>query len=343
MHLKSRLHSFRLEYHHPPFGAGPGAVLSLAINFVNPNTLYAVAQRIGGCAFSDKLLFKTTDGGASWDNRVSPDRSGCVLSRLVMDPTDPNTLYAGESDWLDAGYWLLKSTDGGSTWKTIWDWTRGLESALSALVIDPGNPSVLYAGTDDAYFYTPGPGGLFKSLDGGVNWSKTSLGNVAISALAMDPNDSSTLYAATEAFFTKPKGFRGLFKSTNAGESWVPIGRGLEDVITSRLRMTALAIDPTNSNIIYAATAGGGVFRTSDGGVSWSPFNDDLGNFDVRVLAFAKGDAKTLYAGTGSGVFAIRFDSPLLTLESRKCLGDFLDLESEQGHTVHTGPPVGDH
>jgi photosystem II stability/assembly factor-like uncharacterized protein len=316
----------------PPFGAGPGSVQSVVIDFLNPNTVYTATQRIGGCAFSDQLLFKTTDGGAHWDNRVSPDRSGCVLSGLlVMDPTDPNTLYVDESDPIDAGGWLLKTTDGGSTWNTIWDWRRGLEFALNALVIDPTNSATLYAGSDDEYFSAPGVGGLFKSIDGGVNWSKTSLGDTAVSALAMDPTNSNTLYAATENFYSKPKGFRGLFKSTDSGVTWVAINTGLEVVLASRFRLTWLVIDPTDSNIIYAATAGGGIFRTSDGGVTWSPFNDGLGNLDVRVLAFAKGDAKTLYAGTSGGVFAVRFDSPLLTLESRKCLGDSWTLRVSNG------------
>jgi photosystem II stability/assembly factor-like uncharacterized protein len=97
-------------------------------------------------------------------------------------------------------------------------------------------------------------------------------------------------------------------KSTDGGETWTAINRGFEGVLASRFRLTSLVIDPTNSNIIYAATTGGGIFRTSDGGVTWSAFNDGLGNFDVRVLAFAKEDAKTLYAGTGGGVFAIRLD-----------------------------------
>jgi len=317
----------------PPFGAGSGAVQSMAIDFVDRNTLYTATKRIDGCAFSDQLLFKTIDGGAHWDSRVSPDRSGCILSGLiVMDPTDPKTLYADESDFLDGGGWLVKTTDGGSTWKTIWDWQRGKEFAFNALVIDPANPATLYAGSDDEYFSAPAVGGLLKSLDGGASWSKTGLGGTAISALAMDPTNSNTLYAATENFYIRPKGFLGLFKSTDGGVSWVAIAKGLEGVAASRFRLTSLAIDPADSNTIYAATAGGGIFRTSNGGVTWSPFNDGLGNVDVRVLAFANGGAKTLYAGTGRGVFAMKFDSPpLLTLESRQCIGDSWTLKVSNG------------
>src|SRR5262249_23203022 len=129
----------------PTFFVGPGSVRSLAINFINPNTLYTVTERTDGCSWTDRLLFKSIDGGARWDSSVSQYGSGCVLSGLlVMDSTDPNTLYVGESDLLDAGYWLEKSTDGGSTWRSIW---KGLKSGLNALVIDPTDPTILYAGT----------------------------------------------------------------------------------------------------------------------------------------------------------------------------------------------------
>jgi photosystem II stability/assembly factor-like uncharacterized protein len=222
-----------------------------------------------------------------------------------MDSTDPNTLYVGEGDYYDSAYWLLKSTDGGSTWSIIWDRTKGLESGLNALVIDSTNPAILYAGTDDDYSSTPGAGGLFKSVDGGASWSKTPLGDTAVSALAIDPTNSSTLYAAIEGGFIQPRGFRGLFKSTDGGASWVAIKSGLEGVMASRFRVTALVIDQGSANIIYAATSGVGVFRSTDSGATWAPFNNGLGNFDVRVLALAKGDSKTLYAATGGGVFAM--------------------------------------
>ena len=70
--------------------------------------------------------------------------------------------------------------------------------------------------------------------------------------------------------------------------------------------MTSLVIDPADSNILYAGTAGGGVFKSSDGGANWSQFHDGLGNLNVRVLAVAPGSRQTLlYAGTAGGVFQV--------------------------------------
>src|SRR5207247_3096739 len=59
--------------------AGAAVVHSLLIDFINPNVLYVETTRAGGCAFNDKVVFKSTDGGASWNDSISPENSGCVL------------------------------------------------------------------------------------------------------------------------------------------------------------------------------------------------------------------------------------------------------------------------
>jgi photosystem II stability/assembly factor-like uncharacterized protein len=69
--------------------------------------------------------------------------------------------------------------------------------------------------------------------------------------------------------------------------------------------MTAIVIDPVDSNILYAGVSGGGVFKTSDGGATWSRLNQGLTNLDVRSLAIAPGGGHKLYAGTSNGLFRI--------------------------------------
>ena len=296
----------------PPFFAdGPAMVRSLLIDFINPNILYVGTTRVGGCAFNDKVMFKSTDGGANWSDNVSPQSSGCLLGALnfngswpamAMDPTDPNTLYVGESDDEDGIQALLKSTDGGSSWAQL---GNGWGASVRTLVVDPTGSTTLYAGTDDLYSWTPGAASLFKSTDGGASWNSLGLGNASVAVLVMDPANPSILYAGMEAFYNEPRGFRGLFQSTDGGATWSAINNGLERLLDSRSRMTTLVVDPSNSKVLYAGTSGSGIFKSSDGGASWSPFNDGLGNLDVRVLAISQGDPSTLYAGTGGGVFKV--------------------------------------
>ena len=91
--------------------------------------------------------------------------------------------------------------------------------------------------------------------------------------------------------------------------SWFAINNGLEDLIDSRFAITSLVIDPDSPGHLYAGSAGGGVFRSTDGGGVWTPLNDQLSNLYIRVLALSRGNPKTLYVGTASGVFKIVVDA----------------------------------
>jgi len=292
----------------PAFGAGPAHIRSMLIDFSNPNILYVGTARYNACIFSDKLLFKSVDGGVTWTDTVSPPTSGCRLTPLmVLDPSDPNTIYAAE---FDDGDWLRKSTDGGRQWRTIADFGTGLESGLYALAIDPKNPNILYAGVGDASSYKPGTSatGVIKSADGGRTWANIGLQGNTVTLLVIDPSDSAVLYAATEGNLTTPRGFRGLYKSGDGGANWVAINDGLEKLIDARSRINALVIHRNNRNVLYAASSGGGVARSTDGGATWHPFNHGLSNLDVRFLTRAADDSNTLYGGTTSGVFRIADD-----------------------------------
>src|SRR2546425_1282438 len=117
---------------------------------------------------------------------VSNGPEGGRIEALAVDPTSPNTVYAG------TGGGVFKSTDGGGSWTDT-----GLPASVFALAIDPTSPSTLYAA---------GVGGLFKSTDGAGSWSPVStlpdLG--LILALAIDPASPGTVYAATSL----PGGFK---------------------------------------------------------------------------------------------------------------------------------------
>jgi photosystem II stability/assembly factor-like uncharacterized protein len=285
----------------------------LVADSVNPNILYAQTGRPSGCGSSERVLLKTTDGGSSWDDSISPQNSGCILSAafrtgtaapMVVDPVNSNTVYLAESDDQDGYSALLKSTDGGATWSALWDWFTGLHSGIRALAIDPAHPATLYAGLDDA---APDSTGVVKSTDGGRSWSSLGLASNAVTLLAIDPSNSSALYAGTEGRHTGPKGFEGLFKSTDGGKTWLAINQGLAGVIGTRLTTAvALAINPSHPSILYLGTSNGGVFRSADSGATWTPFNDGLANLQIRALAASKLSPGALYAVTAGGVFTIQ-------------------------------------
>ena len=111
---------------------------------------------------------------------------------------------------------------------------------ILALAIDPLTPTTLYAGVEWP--------GVFKSTDGGGNWSgfNTGLTVTSVPALAIDPLTPATLYAGTDG---------GVFKSTGGAGNWSAVNTGL--TVTD---VRALALDPARPDTLYAGTWGGGVF-----------------------------------------------------------------------------------
>ena len=289
----------------PPGYAYPfeGEVIqSMLIDSTHPNVLFVDIADVESCCNGG--LFKSFDGGATWSyggpvglgwaalrSRLIPDPSNSGV--LTADPTNPSTIYYGLDNGGD-GHWLVKSVDYGAHWNYAWNGAQGFDSKLNALAIDPTSPTTLYAGTAS---------GLFKSSDGGATSISVGFSNSAVTVLAIDPNSPSTLYASVEGGASGPKGFQGLFKSTDGGASWIAINGGLDTLIDTRSTITALAVTPSNSNVLYAATAGLGIYQSIDGGANWNPFNDGLTNQDVSALFVTPGVPSTIYAGTSGGIF----------------------------------------
>ena len=269
-------------------GEGPASVRSLLINFKSSNILYVETLRANGCAVDDTTVFKSWDDGATWSDSISPPGSGCNLggysaytTLMAMDPVDPETIYLGETEDEDGIFALLRSTNGGASWSSIWNTGSGPPSGLNAMAIDPVTPATLYAG-----LYT----GVFKSTDGGATWNVTALKDTFVTALTIDRTNPNILYAGATG---------GPFKSTDGGANWVPINSGLTGLVTS------IVIAPNDASTVYAATAGSGVYKSTDDGSNWVRFNDGLTSLNIQALAIAPGTPTTLYAATPVGVFRV--------------------------------------
>lgn len=192
----------------------------------------------------------------------------------------------------------LRAPTDGASWSQT---NNALYPRIFTLAIDPTD-STVYAGT--------GYGGLYRSIDGGQSWSrigvrmpagfelddykKQSASELRVMSIAVDPLHKNTIYAGTT-----PYGFlrSGVFKTTDGGMSWSFSNRGLRSSSIS-----SIAINPTNTNIVYVGTSAG-VFKSTDAGSKWSEINNGLTNRTVVKIALDPTDPNTIYAATNGGVF----------------------------------------
>jgi photosystem II stability/assembly factor-like uncharacterized protein len=167
---------------------------------------------------------------------------------------------------------------------------------VASIIGEPGNASVVYVGAAD--------GGVWKTTDGGTNWTPIFDGeNVsAVGALAMAPTAHDVIWAGTgEPWLIRPYYTMGdgVYKSTDAGRTWQHMG------LDKTGHIARIIVDPHDANVVFVCAIGEafrqqherGVFRTSDGGATWQQIlyvNDGTGCSD---LAVDPSDSKTLYAG----------------------------------------------
>ncbi|MEZ5461864.1 WD40/YVTN/BNR-like repeat-containing protein [Dokdonella sp.] len=247
-----------------PIGSGPLQTL-FAAGGGRPNL------SAPGLPYNSARIYKSTNAGGLW----TPSETGLPLPQdlgptgafnyawmggivpLVFDPTDTQTIYIGSFlSWdstasgaseptLPNG--VFKSTDGGASWVHS---SNGLPHVLSpasshydvlALAINPVNPQILYAGVIN--FYAPTTiGRIYKSVDGGANWSESSTGIAGqdVRALFIDPMDPTgdTVYAGTGGDGANPG---GVYVTTNGGASWNSISIGLPADSATSLAMPARA------------------------------------------------------------------------------------------------------
>jgi photosystem II stability/assembly factor-like uncharacterized protein len=227
-------------------------------------------------------LYKSTDGGNSWNDIAVPLR---YFESMAIDPQTSTTLYASYGD-------LLKSTDGGATWQIL---ARNISGKI---LIDP---------IDSATIYVYGGSALNKSTNAGATWERTQfatppgLGAFPIlSTLVIDPKAHQTLYLAStlaisvpdpitiQALAPLPEG--RLLKSTDGGASWT----ALDLRLASDEGVNCVAIDPQVPSTIYANATRIGLLKSIDGGASW--FNPNLTTtFSVSQLIVDPTDSATLY------------------------------------------------
>jgi PKD repeat protein/photosystem II stability/assembly factor-like uncharacterized protein len=221
------------------------------------------------------------DGNYQWVS-VSNGLKGGFIRSIAINPTETQTIYAGTDGSMFVGG-VLKSIDSGSNWAQM---NTGLTNThVYALAIDPKNTQVVYTATTGS--------GVFKSTDGGSNWTQIGLTNINISSLAIDPKNSQVIYAGTSGGLLNS----GIFKSTDGGANWAKMNTG-----DRSLYVLALAINLKDTQVVYAGTFEIGVLKSTDGGANWTDMNPGSTHPFVHSLAIDPENAQIIYAGIRGGV-----------------------------------------
>jgi hypothetical protein len=363
-----------------PIGSGAGAdsgrLTALAAHPTDPNTIYVAA--------ADGGVWKTTNGGSSW-NPLTDDQGSLFMGAIALAPSNPNIIYAGEGEAnlgpsklqfnrtdMYYGQGVLKSSDAGATWTLLGNSVFNRRT-ISKIVVDPTNPDTVYVAVGAlATNGLPGNTGIWKSTDGGLNWTDTTASistTAAFSDVAINPSNPQVLYAAAGA----PAGnaANGIYKTTDGGATWTVAGNlptGATDMHVGRITLalapsapstlyavlvasgaidagtlptgklykvvkstdsgatwtqltgvpeifggyidsepdffgdygTTLAVDPTNPNVVYAGGDEGGFIKTTNGGTSWTSASSDP-HVDHHGIGF---DAMgRLLVGTDGGIW----------------------------------------
>jgi photosystem II stability/assembly factor-like uncharacterized protein len=248
-----------------------GRITSLVCHPTQPDLLWAGAAGGG--------VWQSSDAGRTWTALWHRQRV-LNVGALAIHPTNPKVLFCatGEANLSAdsyAGVGLYRSGNGGKTWSLRATVTRaGIPSRIGVIAIDPHNPQHLRLGGVGFGRVAPdeaGLGGMYTSRDGGRTWKRETFiseRNYWCHAIVFHPTQRGTIFATVTEQGVKS----GIYRSTDGGATWSQLTNGLP--APEKFRRTALALAPSDPNIIYAQASSDrssvlGVFRSSDGGATW--------------------------------------------------------------------------
>ncbi|HEV8363741.1 MAG TPA: hypothetical protein VGQ52_09490 [Gemmatimonadaceae bacterium] len=226
-----------------------------------------------------------TISGLGARNIGSAAMSGRVAAIAAVHENNRLTIYVGTAS---GGVW--KSTNGGTTYKPVFD--KQPVQSIGAVAIDPTNPKVVWVGTGESWTRNSVSigDGIYKSTDGGENWTNTGLKeSERIAKILIDPNDANTVYACVPGKLWSDSNERGVYRTTDGGKSWSKVLAGAN----ASTGCSLMSMDPTATKTIYAgmwdfrrkgwtfrsggdgpeAASGSGLFKSTDGGTTWKELN----------------------------------------------------------------------
>ena len=253
---------------------------------------------------------------------IGPASMGGRIDDIAVYEKDPRIIWVG---YAVGG--VFKSVNAGTTFVPVFEQYNS--ASIGDIAADQNDPNVAYIGTGEPNNrQTASFGdGIYKTMDGGKTFKHMGLRETqTIARIVIDPKNSNVVYVASPGHLFGPNPERGVFKSTDAGETWTKV-----KYVDENTGFTDIAIDPSNSNILYAASYqrrrtsccfnGGGpgsaLWKTEDAGRTWKKMTDGMppgtyGRISVDVsrsnpnVVYSQietdgGDSAAVVAGAGRG------------------------------------------
>lgn len=259
------------------YNPGNGRVNCITVDPGNASIIYLGAPAGG--------LWRSTDNGQTW-TALFNDQPTLGVSGIAIDPSNTQVIYCatGDGDGNDTySIGVIKSTDGGATWATTGlDWTTTQARTTRTLRMSPTDHLTLICATNH---------GLWKTSDGGAEWTKVAEGS--FHDVEFKPDDPGIVYACGDQFF----------RSIDGGASFTPVSNGLPAAdLVNRMRIAVTPADPFKVYVLCGNEADGGflgLYRSNDGGSSfgersttpnifgYGDLGDDAGgqsNYDMALV-----------------------------------------------------------
>ncbi len=291
----------------------------------------------------------SNDKGLTWEESIQgidarTGKSGDSVPVFVttIDPNDPKRIWCGVKNAMG----VFLSIDGGMTWQHK---DNGLPSGedveIRGLAVKPNDSKTIFAAGDleeigpfmGAFQRTKGI--VYKTTDGGENWTQVLSGGNLFKDIIIDPNNTNTVYIAS-GFFDRHQleKLEGVYKSTDGGNTWTQINSGIRNLYVSTLKF-----DPKNPNILWGTTGmirqfvndfeneDGSIIVSRDNGMTWTEAKRGRNNGGTQVysaLGISPTNSSTIYA-SGFGLFTKSIDGGMTWVEA-----GFGPRGSNAGHPI---------